>query len=370
MRTQQVDVDGDARSIVWDIATRSRDVLFRYRLRPPLGFDYISPGIADLIGYTPEEHYADPLLHLKIVHAEDRQLLESIIRAPQSISELPTFRLVHKDGAVVWLEAGLSVVTEDSGPPVWLQGVVRDVTHREEGARRLALIKQRALSGDNADHPSIRVLVADDHQVTRLGLIAILSRDPRIVVVGEAGNGLEAVRLTRLLEPDLVMMDVRMPEMDGLEATRQVKLASPMTSVLLLSMFHDPELLVEAIKAGAAGYVLKDSGLDELRRAIAEVLSGGFPIDDRVARLALRQLAQESAAPVAQPPTAQLSNRELEVLRLLAQGATNREIAEALTITLHTVKGHVEHVLAKLGVSDRTQAAVRAIQLGLVTPGP
>ena len=212
------------------------------------------------------------------------------------------------------------------------------------------------------------MLVVDDHQLTRVGLIAVLTRDPRVVIVGEASNGLEAVRLTEALEPDLVMMDVRMPEMNGLQAARQVKRVSPMTSVLLLSMFHDPELLVEAIKAGAAGYVLKDSGLDQIRQAIADVLSGGFPVDDRLARTALRRLASEGAAPQPTPAT-HLSTRELEVLSLLAQGSTNREIAEALTITPHTVKGHVEHILAKLGVSDRTQAAVKAIELGLFKSG-
>jgi DNA-binding NarL/FixJ family response regulator len=174
--------------------------------------------------------------------------------------------------------------------------------------------------------------------------------------------------LAQRTEPDLVMMDVRMPEMNGVQATRQIKRVSPMTSVLLLSMFHDPELLVDAIKAGAAGYVLKDSPVETLRDAIADVLSGGFPVDDRLARMALRRLASESAT-ASPATTTQLSERELDVLRLLARGATNREIADALTITPHTVKGHVEHILAKLGVSDRTQAAVRAIQVGLVTPG-
>jgi DNA-binding NarL/FixJ family response regulator len=148
-----------------------------------------------------------------------------------------------------------------------------------------------------------------------------------------------------------------------------LKEISPMTSVLLLSMFDDPDMLVQAIKAGGAGYVLKDSSLGDIQRAIREVASGGFPVDHRLAREILRRLAQESARP-STPAVNPLSSRELEVLGLLAGGATNREIGEALTITPHTVKGHVEHILAKLGVSDRTQAAVRAIELGLCAPRP
>jgi PAS domain S-box-containing protein len=361
-------ISADERSVLAEIVSGARDVLFRYQLRQPRGFAYISPAVTELIGFTPEECYADPLLYLKIAHPDDRAALEALNRASLSIQTLPTFRFVRKGGGVVWLEASLRIVEDGSGAPQCIQGIIRDVTHREEGARRLELVKQRALNDQLEAQPRVRVLVVDDHQLTRVGLIAVLTRDPRVIIVGEASNGLEAVRLTEALEPDLVMMDVRMPEMNGLDAARQVKRVSPMTSVLLLSMFHDPELLVEAIKAGAAGYVLKDSGLDQIRQAIADVLSGGFPVDDRLARTALRRLASEGAAPQPTPST-HLSTRELEVLSLLAQGSTNREIAEALTITPHTVKGHVEHILAKLGVSDRTQAAVKAIELGLFKSG-
>jgi DNA-binding NarL/FixJ family response regulator len=158
-----------------------------------------------------------------------------------------------------------------------------------------------------------------------------------------------------------------MPDMDGLTATRHVKESNPRTSVLLLSMFEDPDLLVEAVDAGAAGYVLKDAPIENLRHAIREVLSGGFPIDDRLARETLERLARQK--PRTRALINPLSARERDVLPLLAQGATNREIAEALMIAPYTVKVHVEHIFAKLGVSDRTQAAVRAIELGLVTPG-
>jgi DNA-binding NarL/FixJ family response regulator len=218
-----------------------------------------------------------------------------------------------------------------------------------------------------AGDPPTRVLIVDDHQLTRAGLAAVLGSDPELAIVGEASNGREAVELARSLQPDLVLMDIRMPDMDGLAATRLIKQHNPRTSVLLLSMFDEPDFLVEAVDVGAAGYVLKDATVDELQRAVREVLSGGFPIDDRLAREVLVRLARRKT--VTQAPVSQLSSRELEVLPLLARGATNREIAEALTIAPYTVKAHVDHIFAKLGVSDRTQAAVRAIELGLFTPG-
>jgi DNA-binding NarL/FixJ family response regulator len=214
-----------------------------------------------------------------------------------------------------------------------------------------------------------RVLVVDDHALTRAGVRAMLARDPNLELVGEAANGREAMALTQALQPDLVLMDVRMPDTDGLEATRAVKASRPMTSVLILSMFEDVELLIEAIKAGAAGYVLKAASTRELRVAMGQALAGEFPIDRGLAREVLRRVAQETPAPKPEEPAevvAQLSPRELEVVTLLARGYTNREIAETLVVAPSTVKIHVEHILSKLGVSDRTQAAVRAIELGLV----
>jgi len=213
-----------------------------------------------------------------------------------------------------------------------------------------------------------RIVIADDHLLTRAGLRAVLADDPEFELIGEAVNGGEAVALSRLLRPDLVLMDVRMPDMDGLEATRVLKQASPTTTVLILSMFDDAELLLEAVKAGAAGYVLKTASEAELRAAISDALAGNFPVDRHLVRDVLRRVANETPAPPPPPPTDLLSAREREVLELLARGCTNREIAEQLVITSSTVKVHVEHILAKLGVSDRTQAAVHAIELGYVTP--
>jgi DNA-binding NarL/FixJ family response regulator len=213
-----------------------------------------------------------------------------------------------------------------------------------------------------------RILIADDHVLTRAGLRAVLADDPQFELVGEAINGGEAVEQSRALQPDLVLMDVRMPDMDGLQATRILKQASPTTTVLILSMFEDAELLLEAVKAGAAGYVLKNASEPELRAAMSDALAGNFPVDRHLVRDVLRRVANEKPAARPSPPPDLLSSREREVLELLARGCTNREIAEQLVITSSTVKVHVEHILAKLGVSDRTQAAVHAIELGYVTP--
>jgi DNA-binding NarL/FixJ family response regulator len=213
-----------------------------------------------------------------------------------------------------------------------------------------------------------RIVVADDHLLTRAGLRAVLTDDPEFELVGEAVNGGEAVALSRTLRPDLVLMDVRMPDMDGLQATRILKQASPTTTVLILSMFEDAEMLLEAVKAGAAGYVLKNASEADLRAAMSEALAGNFPVDRHLVRDVLQRVARDTQ-PAPTPPTDLLSAREREVLELLARGCTNREIAEQLIITPSTVKVHVEHILAKLGVSDRTQAAVQAIELGYVTRG-
>lgn len=213
-----------------------------------------------------------------------------------------------------------------------------------------------------------RIVIADDHLLTRAGLRAVLAQDPEFDLVGEAINGAQAVALSRSLQPDLVLMDVRMPDMDGLQATRILKEASPKTTVLILSMFEDAELLLEAVKAGAAGYLLKNASEADLRAAISDALAGNFPVDRHMVRDVLRRFAVDAPAAPQTAPADLLSSREREVLELLARGCTNREIAEQLVITSSTVKVHVEHILAKLGVSDRTQAAVAAFELGYVTP--
>ena len=212
-----------------------------------------------------------------------------------------------------------------------------------------------------------RIVIADDHLLTRAGLRAVLGEDPEFELVGEAINGAQAVELSRALRPDMVLMDVRMPDMDGLQATRILKEASPTTTVLILTMFEDAEMLLESVKAGAAGYVLKNATEAELRAAMSDALAGNFPVDRHMVRDVLRRVASETPAPPPPAPPDLLSGREREVLELVARGCTNREIAEQLVITSSTVKVHVEHILTKLGVSDRTQAAVQAFERGYVT---
>jgi DNA-binding NarL/FixJ family response regulator len=213
--------------------------------------------------------------------------------------------------------------------------------------------------------------VVDDHDLVRSGLKALLSTQEGLTIVGEAANGREVLDLCRRARPDLVLMDVRMPEIDGLEATREINRHFNNVSVLILTTYENEDYLLEAIRAGAAGYVLKDAPEQELLTAIRRVLEGESPLNRNLATKLLRRLATETperptereAADLPEP----LTPRELEVLRLLALGHTNRQIAEELVISLGTAKNHVEHIRIKLGSSDRTQAVVRALELGLIT---
>jgi DNA-binding NarL/FixJ family response regulator len=229
-----------------------------------------------------------------------------------------------------------------------------------------------------------RLLLADDHDLVRDGFHRMLGREPDLEVVGEASNGREAVELCRSLRPDLVLMDVRMPEMDGLEATRTIKAERPEVSVLVVSTHENPDYLFEALKAGAAGYVLKDAPKRRLVDAVRRVLNGESPLNQELAARLIERLAKEMAArpaqpaptthpPTAKPPAAatagELTPRELEVVGLLAWGWTNPQVAQALNISRGTAKVHVERIIRKLGVSDRTQAVVRALQLGLIELG-
>ena len=211
-----------------------------------------------------------------------------------------------------------------------------------------------------------RLVIADDHELARAGLRAMLTDQRGFALVGEASNGQEALQLCRRLQPDLALIDVRMPEMDGLSTCRAVKQECPATSVILVTMHANPEYLFEALKAGAAGYVLKDVSQRELISAVQKVLHGESILNQELMARLLQRLARETPGQEELPP-GRLSPREREVLQLLTKGQTNREIARELTVSVSTVKIHVEHILDKLGVSDRTQAAVRAIELGLVS---
>jgi DNA-binding NarL/FixJ family response regulator len=202
----------------------------------------------------------------------------------------------------------------------------------------------------------------------------MLSDEPNIEVVGEAANGREALLLCSRLMPDLVLMDVRMPEMDGLMATREIKQKHPQISVMMLTMHENPDYLLEAIKAGAAGYVLKDASQEEIIEAVHQVHRGESPLDVKLAARLLKRLASDIerdkdtlGAEVRRAHRAStVTPRQLEVLELMLHGKANRQIAQELSISPGTVKVHVEHIIAKLEVSDRTQAVVRALQLQIL----
>lgn len=218
-----------------------------------------------------------------------------------------------------------------------------------------------------------RLVIADDHDFVRSGIRVMLSGEAGLRIVGEAADGQEALELCGRERPDLVLMDVRMPRMDGLTATRSIKRSFPEISVLILTMHENEDYLLEAVKAGAAGYVLKDAPQQELVTAIRKVLEGETTLNRRLATGLLKRLAYDArgaAAPRTEAgrsgPAHPLTARELEVLEHVALGQTNREIAEEFVISVGTVKNHVEHVIAKLEASDRTQAVVRALELRLI----
>ena len=220
-----------------------------------------------------------------------------------------------------------------------------------------------------------RLVLADDHHLLRRGFRSLLSGEPGLEVVGEASTGLEAIELCRRLVPDLILMDVRMPEMDGITATRQIKRDQPDVSVLMVTMHENPDYVLEALDAGAAGYVLKDAPAKRLINAVRRTLDGESPLNQELATRLLRQLAEEKQHKPyphpfrhREPLDDTLTPRETEVLELLTTGQTNQQIAQTLTISKGTAKVHVERIIRKLGVSDRTQAAVRAIELEFISP--
>ncbi|MBV9837217.1 MAG: response regulator transcription factor [Solirubrobacterales bacterium] len=213
----------------------------------------------------------------------------------------------------------------------------------------------------------LRVVIADDQPLMRAGFRAVLEASGEVEVVGEAGDGQEAVAAVRALKPDVVLMDVRMPKLDGIEAIRQL----PSHRVLVLTTFGLDEYIVEALRAGASGFITKDVPADELVRAVRVVAAGDALLTPAITRQLLDRVARRLPAPVAGGPDvlAELTEREREVLELLARGMSNAEIAEALVVGEATVKTHVSNVLMKLGLRDRVQAVVLAYEVGLVKPG-
>lgn len=210
---------------------------------------------------------------------------------------------------------------------------------------------------------TIRILLADDHSVVCEGLRMFLGRDPELLVVGEANDGAEAIELVRQLRPDVVLMDLLMPVLDGIAATAAIRRDFPETEVIAMTSVLESATVVSAIKAGAIGYLLKDTQAAEMVRMIKAAAAGQVQLSPRVAAYLVQEVRVEKEREL-------LTARETEVLRLLAQGYSNKEIARRLQLVEDTVKTHVRHILAKLGVQSRTQAVLYAISLGLVTPEP
>jgi DNA-binding NarL/FixJ family response regulator len=216
---------------------------------------------------------------------------------------------------------------------------------------------------------TIRVLIADDQALIRSGFRMILDAQPDIEVVGEAIDGRDAVELFRRLAPEVVVMDVRMPTMDGIEATRRLMAADPPARVLILTTFDLDEYVFDALRAGASGFLLKDRPPEELVAAVRVIASGEALLAPSVTRRLIEEFAKRRGAP--RPPVEldQLTNRERDVLVLMGQGLSNAEIAERLFVAETTVKTHVGHVLQKLHLRDRVQAVVVAYESGLLQPG-
>jgi DNA-binding NarL/FixJ family response regulator len=218
---------------------------------------------------------------------------------------------------------------------------------------------------------TVRVVIADDQQLIRAGFRMILADEPDIEIVGEATTGAEAVSLTRELHPDVVLMDIRMPELDGIEATRRIIAQNhePKTSVLILTTFDLDEYVYDALRAGASGFLLKDVPPHHLAAGIRTIGEGDALLAPSITRRLIEEFAAARAPVNDAPWLDELTPRELEVFRLLATGMTNSEIATQLIVGETTVKTHVTRILMKLGVRDRVQAVVLAYETGLISPG-
>jgi len=205
-----------------------------------------------------------------------------------------------------------------------------------------------------------RIMIVDDHEVVRLGLRTAFEAEPDLVVVGEASNGAEALAKVAVLDPQLILMDVRMEKMDGIETCREIKNRYPDVHILMLTSYTDDDAVIASILAGASGYLLKHLSRAELLRSIRRAAVGQTLIDADATKRAMERMIQM--------PGSELTEREREVLALIARGYTNKQIAEALTVTEKTARNHVSHILEKLGLSRRSEAAVYAVEHKLVPP--
>jgi len=215
------------------------------------------------------------------------------------------------------------------------------------------------------------VLIADDQALVRVGLRKILETEPETTIVGEAGDGEDAVTAARRLRPDVVLMDIRMPVLDGIEATRRIVRAHPSTRVLVLTTFGLDTYVYDALRAGASGFMLKDAPPEEIAAAVRIVASGDALLAPAVTRAVIEEFSRQAPTQAPAPPTAiaELTPREQEVLDLLARGLSNSEICEQLVISEATTKTHVARILQKLDLRDRVQAVIYAYETGLVAPG-
>jgi NarL family two-component system response regulator LiaR len=216
-------------------------------------------------------------------------------------------------------------------------------------------------AGDAAADAPIRVLIADDHAIVRMGLRALIATEPGLEVVGEAVDGTDAVRKARSLRPDVIVLDLVMPRKDGIQAAAEITQEDPGARILVLTSFVEEEKLVPAFKAGAAGYLLKDSAPQDLLRAIRDVAHGAASLPPQIAHTLIRELRRPADRPAAVP----LTQREGQVLRLVAQGLSNDEIAATMHLSERTVRTHISNILAKLHLANRTQLALYALHAGL-----
>lgn len=220
-------------------------------------------------------------------------------------------------------------------------------------------------TAERAPGKHITLLIADDHAIVRKGIKALLATEPDFVVIGEAEHGADAVAAARRLKPDVILMDLVMPVMDGIEAIKRIRADIPDARILVLTSFDTDERVFPAIKAGALGYLLKDSEPEDLARAVRQVARGESSLHPAIARKVLAELRQSAERAPQAPPGETLTEREVAVLRLVAQGLSNAEIAQRLVISEATTRGHVSSILSKLHLASRTQAALYAVRTGL-----